>query len=210
MTRRPASASFLRIHLLAWPCGSIMSGQRRATEMMMPLSIEKESVGSPCRFQPRIATGSPTISCRSNRSDMGTCFSSQRRCQPAMASRRKGMVKGPRYAMTADERSTSPTSRSYFGPSDAEISPQRCFSPPSPLMSFSARSSLALQSSYFASSSSFVWASSFSLSSIAASLSMTSLSSACLTDSPAIASAYSASASFSFSFLGATTFATRS
>mmetsp|Transcript_3023 Transcript_3023/g.9074 ORF Transcript_3023/g.9074 Transcript_3023/m.9074 type:complete len:236 (-) Transcript_3023:8428-9135(-) len=187
-----------------------MSGHRRATEMMMPLSIEKESVGRPCKFHDRMATGSPTISCKSNFSDMGTPFSSHSFCQPATASRRKGMVNGPRYAITADESNTSPTRRLYLGPRDAEISPQRVFSPPSPPMSFSARSSLALQSSYLASSSCLVLARSASLASIVASLSMTSLSSACLTARPFIASAYSPSATLSVSFFGATTLATRS
>ena len=32
------------------PCGSIISGHRRATEVMMPLSTEKASVGSPWMF----------------------------------------------------------------------------------------------------------------------------------------------------------------
>ena len=48
---------------------------------MIPLSTENESVGRPCRFQARIATGSPTISCRSNFSDIGTAFSSQSFCR---------------------------------------------------------------------------------------------------------------------------------
>jgi hypothetical protein len=48
------------IHLLAWPCGSISSGQRRALDTMMPLSMENESLGSPSMVQSRILTGSPS------------------------------------------------------------------------------------------------------------------------------------------------------
>ena len=37
----------LRTHLLAWRCGSIMSGQRRACATMMPLSMLAASFGRP-------------------------------------------------------------------------------------------------------------------------------------------------------------------
>mmetsp|Transcript_29055 Transcript_29055/g.63656 ORF Transcript_29055/g.63656 Transcript_29055/m.63656 type:complete len:248 (-) Transcript_29055:3640-4383(-) len=178
--------------------------------MMMPLSIENASVGSPCRFHARIWTASPTISCRSNLVDEGMRFSSMSAIQSAMACRRYGIEKGPKYAMTAELRSTSPTSLVYLGPRASEISCQRTRSPPSPAMSFSARSSLALQSSYLRSSSSLVAASCASLASMAASLSSTFCSSARLSSSPCIASAYSPSDTLSAAFLGATTLATRS
>lgn len=49
-----------------WPWGSIMSGHRRAREMMVPLSIDSVSLGSPSICHCRIATGSPTVSLRLN------------------------------------------------------------------------------------------------------------------------------------------------
>ncbi len=45
-------------HLLAWPCGSIMSGQRRALDTMMPFSTDSVSVGRPAMVQERTLTGS--------------------------------------------------------------------------------------------------------------------------------------------------------
>mmetsp|Transcript_25019 Transcript_25019/g.61993 ORF Transcript_25019/g.61993 Transcript_25019/m.61993 type:complete len:211 (-) Transcript_25019:193-825(-) len=210
MMRRPESCSMFFIHLFAWPCGSIINGHRRATEVTMPLSIEKESVGNPCIFQPRILTGSPTISCKSNLSEEGRRLSLHNFIHSEIASRRYSIVNGPRYAITPEDRRTSPRRLLYRGPSDADISDHRVLSPPKPPMSFSARSSFVSQSAYFASNSPFVFASCSSLASIAASLSSTSLSSARFALRPFIASSYSASAARSISFLGATTFATRS
>ena len=37
-------------HLFACICGSIMSGQRRAESVMIPLSVENESLGRPSMF----------------------------------------------------------------------------------------------------------------------------------------------------------------
>ena len=47
-----------RIHLLAWPCGSMLSGQRRELARMMPFSLETRSAGSPWTCQPRSLIGS--------------------------------------------------------------------------------------------------------------------------------------------------------
>ena len=41
-------------------CGSMSSGHRRALDIMMPLSMEKESLGNPSMVQSRILTGSPS------------------------------------------------------------------------------------------------------------------------------------------------------
>lgn len=52
----------LLIHLFAWPCGSIASGQRRALERMMPFSVETVSAGSPSTRHWRTTTAS-AITC---------------------------------------------------------------------------------------------------------------------------------------------------
>jgi len=51
-----------------------MSGQRRALLMMIPLSTEKASVGSPAIFQLRIFTGSPSVALREKSSEHGIPF----------------------------------------------------------------------------------------------------------------------------------------
>lgn len=56
--------SLVLIHLLACPCGSIMRGQRLLLVIMMALSIEKASLGSPANSQSRIVTGSPSTADR--------------------------------------------------------------------------------------------------------------------------------------------------
>ena len=45
-----AEVAVVVVAMVAHPCGSIISGHRRATEVMMPLSTEKASVGSPWMF----------------------------------------------------------------------------------------------------------------------------------------------------------------
>ena len=53
-------------HLFACPWGSIISGQRRALAIMMPLSMLKLSLGNPAMPHSRIATGSPRHLMREN------------------------------------------------------------------------------------------------------------------------------------------------
>ena len=48
----------------------------------------------------------------------------------------KSTVKGPKYATTPEHKSTSPVILSYLSPSTRAASVQRCFSPPSPPISF--------------------------------------------------------------------------
>lgn len=43
--------SMFLIHLMACPCGSIMSGQRLLVVTMTPFSVENESEGRPWMFQ---------------------------------------------------------------------------------------------------------------------------------------------------------------
>ena len=68
----------------------------------------------------------------------------------------KSTVKGPKYATTPEDRSTSPVILSYLSPSTRAASVQRSFSPPSPPISFSARSSFCSQIRMLASNSFFL------------------------------------------------------
>ncbi len=79
-----------------WVWGSIMSGQRLALATMMPLSMEKESLGRPAIPQARMSTGSPREAVREKVALLGipeaalscthlptTCKQSHVRRQPA-------------------------------------------------------------------------------------------------------------------------------
>ena len=92
---RPAALLMFLIHLLACICGSIMSGQRRALEVMIPLSIEKLSFGRPSMFHERILTGSPKVSVRENLEEHGTCSSLHLLIHAPICWSRKSWVKGP-------------------------------------------------------------------------------------------------------------------
>jgi len=61
ITSSPLSFSIFFTHLLACPCGSIISGQRRALDTMMPFSTDTTSVGSPAIVQARTFTGSCSV-----------------------------------------------------------------------------------------------------------------------------------------------------
>eukprot|EP00959_Pyramimonas_sp_CCMP1952_P082876 1732102-Pyramimonas_sp.AAC.1 len=52
-TLRLLARSMFLTHLFACPCGSIISGHRRAFATMMPLSMENESFGSPAMSHSR-------------------------------------------------------------------------------------------------------------------------------------------------------------
>jgi len=95
-------------HLLACICGSIMSGQRRAESVMMPLSVENVSLGSPSMFHWRILTWSPSVSVSEKRSEHGTFICAHLEIQPVMHWSRKVAVKGPMYDTTPEPMSTSP------------------------------------------------------------------------------------------------------
>ena len=123
---------------------------------------------------------------------------------------RKVATKGPMYETTPEPMSTSPVMLVYVTPSLRDASVQRSFSPPSPPMSFSARSSLFAQSMDCASRLSFLAVVSSKVAWSSASLSSTSLSAAILDASNVDTSAYSASAPASLARLGAMSLATRS
>ena len=61
---RLALRSRFFIHLLAWPWGSIMRGHRLALATTMPLSMDRESLGSPAMSHSRILTGTPSTAVR--------------------------------------------------------------------------------------------------------------------------------------------------
>ena len=61
MIWRPASFCMFLIHLLAWPCGSIINDHRDDLERMMAFSVDRASVGKPAMFHARIATGSASV-----------------------------------------------------------------------------------------------------------------------------------------------------
>mmetsp|Transcript_27175 Transcript_27175/g.68385 ORF Transcript_27175/g.68385 Transcript_27175/m.68385 type:complete len:285 (+) Transcript_27175:3257-4111(+) len=210
ITRSPLLASMAFTHALACPCGSIMSGQRRALAIMMPLSMEKLSLGSPWMAHSRILTGSPSASCRLKTLEEGMPFSLHSSTHfPTMRSRYT-MVKAPRYEMRPALMSISPVKLVYCTPRRAAASVQRTFSPPSPPISFSARSSFCVHSSTSPSSRVFSAVLRSSCASIVASFCITSFRSASLAPSSFITSSYSACAISRLARLGATTLATLS
>jgi hypothetical protein len=66
LTCRLEDFSRFLTHLLAWPCGSMHSGQRRALATMIPFSMEDESLGRLAMSHSRILTGSPRMDERLN------------------------------------------------------------------------------------------------------------------------------------------------
>mmetsp|Transcript_14878 Transcript_14878/g.35910 ORF Transcript_14878/g.35910 Transcript_14878/m.35910 type:complete len:233 (+) Transcript_14878:441-1139(+) len=197
-------------HLFACPWGSIMSGQRRALAIMMPLSMEKESLGKPAMPHSRIATGSPKqlLSEYLALEGMPACLHCA--TQESAIPSRNAMVKVPKYEIIPALISMSPVRFWYASPSWFMLMVQRSFSPPRPPINFSARSSLSVHSSTSPSSRAFFSTLSLSCFSIAASLVISSFSSSCLILSAAMIVEYSSSASASASFLGSTNLATLS
>ena len=63
------------------PCGSIMSGQRRELETIIPLSVLKLSTGSPAICQARTLTASPRIALSENTLEHGIFFAMHFLCQ---------------------------------------------------------------------------------------------------------------------------------
>mmetsp|Transcript_65936 Transcript_65936/g.110007 ORF Transcript_65936/g.110007 Transcript_65936/m.110007 type:complete len:201 (+) Transcript_65936:3262-3864(+) len=196
------------IQLLACPWGSIKRGQRRDVVEMMAFSVEKASEGSPCSCHCWMVTGSPMNVTKSNVSDPGIRFSWHSLTQPCTNSERYSDVKGPRYAIKPDATTTSPKILSYWRPSCSLEAVYLVFSPPSPSMSFSARSSFFSVISN--SSCRFCFFSMFSASVLLRSASRSSMSFniAFLAFRSDIAAANSASASASIAFFGFTTLLT--
>jgi len=68
------------------PWGSIMRGQRREFDTMMPLSMLKLSTGRPAICHMRILTGSPRVALREKTLEQGMPFSKHRVCHSWMQS----------------------------------------------------------------------------------------------------------------------------
>mmetsp|Transcript_74192 Transcript_74192/g.176935 ORF Transcript_74192/g.176935 Transcript_74192/m.176935 type:complete len:208 (-) Transcript_74192:4580-5203(-) len=198
----------LRIHLFAWICGSIIKGQRLELDRINALSIDTWSLGSLSITHCRMATSSPITERSKKVDEEGTLFSSISEIQDSTDSLRYLARKQPKYAMMPEEMSTSPVKLLYCSPSFAEEACQRLFSPPRPLISFSAVTKrLEHTSNWFCRSSFFCLAVANSDSSLAT-LSCTACSSAFLMASASSAPFSLASASAKASFLGPTIFAT--
>ena len=69
----------LRMSVL--PCGSIMSGQRRELDTIIPLSVLKLSTGNPAICQARTLTASPRIALSENTLEQGIFFAIHFLCQ---------------------------------------------------------------------------------------------------------------------------------
>mmetsp|Transcript_24976 Transcript_24976/g.66020 ORF Transcript_24976/g.66020 Transcript_24976/m.66020 type:complete len:210 (-) Transcript_24976:155-784(-) len=204
------SPCVLRIHLFAWICGSTMSGHRRDFERIRALSTESWSLGSLSITHWRMITSSPITTLSWKDWEEGTAFFFMVSIHEVMAWFRYFARKTPRYATMPEEIRTSPVSFSSCTPSFADDSVQRVFSPPRPLMSFSAVPSRLEQVSYCCCRSAFfAFAASRSATS-RATFSCTSFSIACFSASWPIAVPKVCSASASCAFFGPTIFATES
>mmetsp|Transcript_25501 Transcript_25501/g.75919 ORF Transcript_25501/g.75919 Transcript_25501/m.75919 type:complete len:210 (-) Transcript_25501:219-848(-) len=202
------SPCVFRIHLFACICGSTMSGQRRDFERIRALSTESWSFGSLSMTHWRMITSSPITALSWKEADEGTWFFFICSTQLEMESLRYAARKTPRYATMPEDIRTSPVSECSCSPSFTEDAVHLVFSPPRPLMSFSAVPRRLLQVSYwFCRSAFFALAASRSATSFAT-LSCTSFSIACFTASELIASFRVSSASFRSCFFGPTIFAT--
>lgn len=77
LTCRLLFFSMFLTHLLACPCGSIMSGHLRAFATTIPFSIENESFGRPAMSHSRVLTASPRTEVREKVGDRGICSEAQ-------------------------------------------------------------------------------------------------------------------------------------
>mmetsp|Transcript_13388 Transcript_13388/g.28940 ORF Transcript_13388/g.28940 Transcript_13388/m.28940 type:complete len:209 (+) Transcript_13388:264-890(+) len=194
---------------LAWPCGSIIRGQRRPRVTMMPFSTERSSAGRVQMFHWRTSAGSTRTSAILQAGSVSRPRATASLIQIEARSRRNSAVNAPVYAMKPPARTMFPMTNFRFFSRTWLAALQRTLSLPRPARSFSARSSFTTQS--LASSSSFA-AFRFALESWAsreATLSRTILSSAFAIVSFSRALALASSAPASFSFFGSISRATR-
>lgn len=140
---------------LAWPWGSISSGQRRAVAMMMPLSMLCVSVGRPASVQLRSCTGSPSTPSTEQLGVCGMPMAASCSRHSALSCCRNSGVNAPRYDTAPAAMSASPATLWKASVSSTTVFAQRSFSPPSPPMSTSARSSRPVHSAISFTSSSF-------------------------------------------------------
>mmetsp|Transcript_10877 Transcript_10877/g.24708 ORF Transcript_10877/g.24708 Transcript_10877/m.24708 type:complete len:264 (-) Transcript_10877:1834-2625(-) len=210
MTHSVESFSMFRIHLLAWPWGSMSSGQRRECDMMMALSTETASRGRPEMFHSRILTCSPRTDDRKNSDEQGMFRSRSEPSHSLIASSRNWPVNTPRYATTALPINTSPLTLLYATPRSFTCSLHRTRSPPRPEMSFSARPSFFSHWSTWCARLVFSSLAPVNRASRSATRSCTSRRAACFSSSSCISRASDSSASASIRFFGSTTLATLS
>ena len=104
------SASLFLIHILAWPWGSISSGNREAFVTIMPFWTESSSLGSPCKFHSPTVMESASISVRFSFAERGILRVCSSFFQASSRIPRKSWLKGPQYERKPDASSTSPTS----------------------------------------------------------------------------------------------------
>ena len=134
-------------HLFAWPCGSMLSVHLCDLWIIIPFSTENESPGRPAMVQALTATGSPNIPASSNfPGDAGISIYLIRSLHSWAMAALSLLPKKPRYAMSPAAVSTSPTNNSYLAASSLLFYSHLVFSPPNPLISFLALSSLTLHS----------------------------------------------------------------
>mmetsp|Transcript_16562 Transcript_16562/g.49424 ORF Transcript_16562/g.49424 Transcript_16562/m.49424 type:complete len:316 (+) Transcript_16562:2994-3941(+) len=208
ITSRPFSRSMFLIHLLACICGSIMSGQRRALDTMMPFSTETVSVGSPAIVHARMRTGSCSVRIRLVPALLGTPALCSSSTHSADSCARYAGVNGPEYAIAPDATTTSPIALTMSTPIWSTVACHRIFSPPRPPMSLSARCSLTVQSATCFASASFLSVASLNCASSMLIFSSTTLSLACASARLDIVDASSSCAPLSAARLGATWSAT--
>mmetsp|Transcript_24003 Transcript_24003/g.78109 ORF Transcript_24003/g.78109 Transcript_24003/m.78109 type:complete len:251 (+) Transcript_24003:483-1235(+) len=133
--------SLLRIHLMPWSCGSIMSAHRAALLMMAPFSIESGSVGSPSLPHCARSESSEMTSSGMTPSVIGISRSLRSGIQRSSVSELRNLeLKGPAYDTKEEARSTSPTSLPSAMPNFSIVALQRLFSPERPFTSRSAKS----------------------------------------------------------------------
>mmetsp|Transcript_1346 Transcript_1346/g.3904 ORF Transcript_1346/g.3904 Transcript_1346/m.3904 type:complete len:210 (+) Transcript_1346:3475-4104(+) len=158
-----------------------------------------------------LMTTSSPITVRSwNDFDEGTSLPRMRSTHDVTEAVRYFAKNVPRYATMPEEINTSPVKLSYCSPRICEDTVHRDFSPPRPLMSFSAVMRRLPQISYWLfKSSDLAFAASRSATSLAT-LSCTSFSNAFFSFKDDMASDKLSSACFNCSFLGPTIFATAS
>mmetsp|Transcript_30417 Transcript_30417/g.77421 ORF Transcript_30417/g.77421 Transcript_30417/m.77421 type:complete len:225 (+) Transcript_30417:1603-2277(+) len=197
------------IQRLPWPCGSIISGQRRPRVTRMPFSMDRSSEGSDLMFHSRVSAGSHSTSAHFQFGSAVRLTSLALPNHCCTRSSRNSAVKGPAYAMKPAARVMLPTTNVRFFANTSLAAAHRTDSLPRPESSFSARTSLTLQVSASCSRVSALFFARMSCSCSPATLSCTSFRSAFAAAALDSASAAEFSAAFSFSFFGSIARATR-
>mmetsp|Transcript_68216 Transcript_68216/g.156579 ORF Transcript_68216/g.156579 Transcript_68216/m.156579 type:complete len:204 (+) Transcript_68216:3137-3748(+) len=189
---------------LAWPCGSIIRGHRRAVSMMMLFSMDTRSSGSSQMAQWRILSGSPSISLRVNWALRWIFLVSRAATHFFCSSWRSATPKAPMYETMPAARTQSPGRSLNCSCTFSTVSVHRDRSPLRAPTSLWARSILTCEASIsLIRSSFFLTADSYSSSNRCTRILAASRFSSA-TRSLRDTTSSSASASLSFNFLGST------